>query len=413
MQHIAPKGARTPWGTLTADLNAPALWAALTAVVWYAFGTVPLQIAVSERLGLTTVEASSWIFIVWFAGAISTIGASLMTRQPIPITWSIPGLVYLGTLAGRFSFAEIAGANLMAGAAIAMLGLLGIGGRILRWLPLPIAMGMFAGSILGEVTRLVAATVGDVIVAGAAVTGYLAGRFIANQRVPPVGLAVVAGGLAVVLTQRVGEVPIVWSALTLQMPAMAFSPSAFIAISLPMIVLTIGLGNVQGLGFLLAQGYRPPVNQITTLVGVTSIINALFGGHSAIVARTGVAILAGPDAGPVQGRYWASVVAAVMTCAIALAASPIASLLGVLPPAYIIALAGIAILSSFQEALAKAFGGNLKFGAVVAFTVAATPFGFAGITSAFWALLVGLIGSLAAEREELLALWLERSSPTV
>jgi benzoate membrane transport protein len=92
------------------DLSSAALWAGLTAFVWYAFGAVPLHIAVSQQMGLTTAQTSSWIFIVWFSGAITSIAASLYFRQPIPITWTIPGLVYLGTLSGRFSFAEIAGA---------------------------------------------------------------------------------------------------------------------------------------------------------------------------------------------------------------------------------------------------------------------------------------------------------------
>ena len=68
-------------------------------------------------------------------------------------------------------------------------------------------------------------------------------------------------------------------------------------------------------------------------------------------------------------------------------------------------LAGVAILSSFQDALEKAFGGHMRFGALTAFAVAATPFSILGITSAFWAILAGLAGSLVAEREELFAYW--------
>ena len=91
------------------QLSWAAAWAGITAFVWYAFGAVPLHIGVSEQLGLTTAQTSSWIFIVWISGAVSTTAASLYFRQPIPITWTIPGLVYLGTLAGRFSFAEARG----------------------------------------------------------------------------------------------------------------------------------------------------------------------------------------------------------------------------------------------------------------------------------------------------------------
>ena len=89
------------------------------------------------------------------SGAVASVILTLRYRQPIPITWTIPGLVYLGTLAGKYSFAEIVGANLMAGVLIVALGLAGIGGRIMTWLPLPIVMGMFGGSILGYLTRMV------------------------------------------------------------------------------------------------------------------------------------------------------------------------------------------------------------------------------------------------------------------
>ncbi|MDP6549085.1 MAG: benzoate/H(+) symporter BenE family transporter [Dehalococcoidia bacterium] len=177
--------------TIARDINVPALWVGLTAFVWYSFGAVPLHIAVAGQLGLTAGESSSWIFVIWTSGAVSSIALSLYYRMPIPITWSIPGLIYLGTLAGEFSFCEMVGANLVAGLLILALGLLGAGGRIMTWLPLPLVMGMFAGSIFGYVTRLVSATVDDVFVAGPAVGGYLLGRLTGNPRVPPVGLAVV------------------------------------------------------------------------------------------------------------------------------------------------------------------------------------------------------------------------------
>jgi benzoate membrane transport protein len=380
-------------------------WAGLTAGLWYAFGAVPLHIAVAAQLGLDSAQTASWIFVVWFSGAISSIVLSLVYRQPIPITSSIPGLVYLGTLAGQFSFPEIVGANLLAGLLILGLGVLGIGGRVLVWLPLPLAMGMFAGSILGNVTGLVRAAVEDVVVAGAAVAGYLLGRCLGSPRIPPVGLAIVCGGLAIALTQRATLAPAAWNLPTLVVPEMRPSLAAFVGVSLPLVVLAIGLGNVQGLGFLIVQGYRVPVNLVTVVVGLNSIVNAMLGGHTAIVGRTGVAILASSEAGPPGGRYWGNLTAATLMVLIALAAGPIATLLGVLPRTFIVAVAGLAILSPFQEALVKGFDGPLRFGAIVAFIVAATPFEFAGITSAFWALVAGLLASLLTERKELLAYW--------
>jgi predicted benzoate:H+ symporter BenE len=109
------------WSSVARDFNAAALWAGLTTFIWFASGMVPLQMAVSEQLGLDAAQSSSWIFIVWLSAAVSPIVLSLRYRQPIPITWTIPGLAYLGTLAGHFTFAELAGANLMAGLLIGAL----------------------------------------------------------------------------------------------------------------------------------------------------------------------------------------------------------------------------------------------------------------------------------------------------
>ena len=63
------------------------MWAGITAFVWYVFGGVPLQIAVAGRLGLTSQQTSSWIFIAWTTGAIASLAFTLRHRQPIAITW--------------------------------------------------------------------------------------------------------------------------------------------------------------------------------------------------------------------------------------------------------------------------------------------------------------------------------------
>lgn len=391
--------------TLVRDFNMASVWAGLTAFIWYAFGAVPLHLEVAGQLNLSASEASSWIFIIWFGGAVSSVALTLYYRLPIPITWTIPGLIYLGTLSGQFTFAELVGANLMAGVAILLLGLFGIGQRIMAWLPLPIIMGMFGGSIMVYVTRMVAASVDDVLVAGITLASYLVGRFIANPRIPPMGLAVFVGGIAVFLFGETTPEVISWSLPDLAFPGMSFSLSAFVAVTLPMMVLAVGLGNVQGLGFLLSQGYRAPITPVTVIVGLNSIFNAMLGGHPATVARTGAAILAGPEAGPKEKRYWANLIAATLTILIALGAGTLTSMLVVLPRTFVITLAGLAILSSLQSALETAFGGKLRFGALAAFAVAATPFSVFGITSAFWSILAGIAASFMAERRELFAYW--------
>jgi len=395
--------------TILSDFNMASVWAGLTAFIWYSFGALPLHLEVARRLGLSTIESSSWIFIIWFAGACVSIALTIYYRQPIPITWTIPGLIYLGTLAGDFSFAEIVGANLVAGIAIVVLGIFGIGERIMAWLPLPIVMGMFGGSILVYVTRMVKASVDDVLIAGITLLSYLVGRLINNPRLPPMGLAVVLGGIAVFIFGAPKVDAVTFALPEIALPEIQFSLSSILAISIPMIILAMGLGNVQGLGFLVAQNYRVPITPVTIMVGLNSIVNALFGGHAATVARTGAAILAGPDAGPKEQRYWANIVASFLTFFIALGAGTLTSLLVMLPRTFVVTLAGLAILSSLQSSLETAFGNKLKFGALAAFAVAATPFSIFGITSAFWAILAGILASLFTEYNDLKEYWRSKS----
>ena len=387
------------------DLNPAAFWAGITAFLWYAFAGIPLHLAIATQLKLSPGETASWILIVWLTSAVASIGVSLFYRVPIPITWTIPGIIYLGALAGSFSYAEIVGANLLAAVLMVVLGALGIGKRIMTWLPLPIVMGMFAGSILEYGTRLVSATVDDVLVAGSCVLCYLAGRVLNDPRLPPMGLAAIGGGIAMFLRSSAVPLDIAWAPPVLAVPEMAFGFAAFAAITLPMIVLSMGLGNVQGLGFLQAQGYKVAVNPVSVLVGIVSTLNAIFGGHPAIVARTGVAILAAKEAGPAEGRYWGVVISAILTLLIAFAGTTIAALVGVLPRSYVFALGGLAILGALQDSLEKGFSGPLRFGALVAFIVAVTPFAVLGISSAFWSVLAGLAGSVLLEREELVKQW--------
>lgn len=387
------------------DLNAAALSAGIAAFALYIFMGLPVQLAVFQQLGLTAAQSSSWLLITWLTTGVMSLAVALYLRQPVSVTLTIPGMIYLGTLGTHYTFDQLACANLIAGIIILVLGLAGVGQRVLRWFPMPVVMGMFAGTIVSFVTRLVSATVNDFWVAGPAVAAYLLGRAIGSPRVPPVGLAVVAGAVALAVGGDVTVPSAAWSPLALIVPHFAFSGSALLAVTVPMVLLTIVVGNVQGFAFLQSEGYRVRANFVTAAGGVASIVNALFGGHPAGMGRTAIAVMASPEAGPLKGRYWAGVVPSVLAIVVALAAGPVIGLVEALPAAFVATIAGLAIIAALQNALVQAFQSTLPFGAVVSFAVAITPFSVGGITSSFWAIVAGIVASLVAERRELLTTW--------
>jgi benzoate membrane transport protein len=136
-----------------------------------------------------------------------------------------------------------------------------------------------------------------------------------------------------------------------------------------------------------------------------SVLNAIFGGHPASMARTVTAIVSGREAGVLERRYWAAVIAFAGALSVALATGVIVAFIEMLPASFIAAVAGLALLAAFQDAMTRAFSGAVRLGAVIAFVVTLSSFTVAGIPSAFWALFAGIAISFLLEREELGEIW--------
>jgi benzoate membrane transport protein len=381
------------------------LSAGLSAGLFYLFGSVPIFLSASDRLGLTSREQTSWFFVIFMTSAIASLLLSLALRMPVPIGWSAPGLVFLATMSDRYSHAEMVGAIMAAGALMVALGLAGVADQLMRWLPLPIVMGMFAGNVLAYVTGVFSPLNEQPWTIGAAIGGYIAARAFGRAWCPPMLGAVTAGILATTLTRQVNTGVLHWTLPEIAVIGPEFHAGSLAALTMPLVVMAIGMGNLQGFGFLATQGYRPPVSKVTILMGITTMINAILGGHVSSIQNNGAPVLGGPEAGPREHRYVAVVIASVIAIGVALCAATVGTLLGLLPSALVPALAGLALMTSMQEALKKATQSDLSTGAFFALVVAGSGMSIAGIGPALWALVGGLVVSLLVERPAFLDAW--------
>ena len=214
------------------DFNLRAASAGLSAFIFMVFGALSLQVSVVNQFGLAEPQARSWIFITWLTTALVSLPLIIHYRQPLGIGWTIPGLVYLGSLAGQFTFEEIVGANLMAGVAIIVCGVLGVGRRVIHLVPLPILMGMFAASIVEFITRLADATAQRPAMVGPMLASYLLVRALNNPRIPPVGVAAAVGAAMIVVLGRVDPVPIEVGLPAVAMPGWAFRFEAVVSVTI-------------------------------------------------------------------------------------------------------------------------------------------------------------------------------------
>ena len=391
--------------TFLADINSANVSAGMTAGLFYAFGAIPVHLDAMASLRLSPQAAASWFFITFMTSALGSLFFALRYRQPIPIGWTMAGLVFLASTGDHYSHAEIAGACLVAGAIIVALGWVGVGERLMRWLPLSIVMGMFAGNVLGAVGVAFKNLETQPLVVGAAIAGYVGARALNRGWCPPMAGAFLAGMLVSVFTGQVRPEAFQWSAPSAIPIRPAFDPASILALSAPLVVMAIGLGNVQGLGFLASEGYRPPLRLVTIWLGLTTLVNASFGGHVAAIQNNGAVVLGGPDAGPRESRYMSSVIAAVLAALLGLCAACAGTLLAVLPVGFVPALAGLALLSAMMDALRRTTQTELPMGAFFALAIAASRVTLLGVGSAFWALIGGVVVSLALERPALRRAW--------
>src|SRR3984893_18844569 len=79
--------------SMLSEFSLAAAWAGLTTFLWYAVGMVPVQIAVIGQFGLDRAQVSSWMFIIWATGALSSVVLSVAYRQPLATTSSLSALL--------------------------------------------------------------------------------------------------------------------------------------------------------------------------------------------------------------------------------------------------------------------------------------------------------------------------------
>lgn len=365
------------------------------------FGSLPVILGLALTLGLDQETTSAWVFGIAMSAGLFTIPATVLRREPYSIGWNIPAAVLLGSAGARYGFAALLGASAVTGVVIAAGSLLGLGRAALRYLPLPLAMAIFAGSILRLATDVFVQLGTDPIIAGAAVGGYFATRLIFRDRVPAtLGALALALGATILLGRMPHDIPFALTGPRFTAPQ--FDLGAIATLVIPLVMLVVGTGNVQAIGFLRAQGYRPPTERLTFLVGAVTTLNALFGASPSGMARVGAAIVGGPDAGPKELRWIASVIASVAFIAVAFLAVPVAALSFELPRSLVTSVAGLAIVNSLLDALRAVFTSRLAYSGFFTLIISFSPFAPFGLEAAFWGLVAGLLIAVLFEREAFL-----------
>jgi benzoate membrane transport protein len=314
---------------------------------------------------------------------------SLRYRAPIVTAWSTPGAALLVTSGAGLSIEEATGAFLVSAALITLVGFSGWFERAMDRIPVPIASGMLAGVLLRFGLGLFTAMSTQMLLALAMFLAYLAARRLAPRYAVIMALLV---GVAIALVQGLLHVDVV--RLALARPVWVtprFTPGAVVGVALPLFVVTMASQNVPGVAVIRASGYTVP---ISPLIGWTGLANlAPFGGFTVNLAAITAAICMGREAHEdPRRRYVAAVFAGIFYLIVGIFGATVVALFLAFPAELVAAIAGLALLATIGSGLASAVGSeNQREPALVTFLVTASGIAPAGIGSAFWGLVAGVM----------------------
>jgi benzoate membrane transport protein len=377
----------------------------VVAFLFATTGPMAILLAAAARGSLREADIASWVAGAYGLTALLSMGFSISYRQPLVFAWTIPGAVVVGAALDHVSFPEAVGAYIVTGALIAALGASGLAARVMAWVPVPLVMAMVAALFLPLGVGLVKAFGQQFAIAGAMVAAYVLASMVrpVGRYVPPVVAALVAGVVALAADPSVAlDRPVACGIVSPIVYTPRFTPRALVELVIPLTITVIGIQNAQGFAYLRTAGYRPPENPITLASGLGSIVGGLIGSVPACLTGpvTGILNLSGP----IAHRWVSAVVFAVLAILFALFAPAVASLGLGLPPAFIAALGGLAMLGVLQTAFVHGFRSGFSLGATITFIVTASQVTIFNVSAAFWGLVFGSLASALLERADYRAL---------
>lgn len=345
-----------------------------------------------RAVGASEAQAASGLFALCLTMGLGCVLFSRRLRMPITMAWSTPGAALLATAAvPNGGFAAAVGAFMICGVLLALCGLVRPLGELVERIPGALASAMLAGVLLHLVIAPVTAAQADPWAIAPVILVWLVLTAFA-RRWAVLG-ALVAAVVVMVARGVFGRLQLGHAAPELTFVAPHFDTGALFAIAVPLFIVTMTSQNIPGIAVLGAYGYKPGLRAPLLYTGAASVVGAPAGGHAINLAAISAALAAGPEAGPDPKRRWIAGVSCGFTY---LAFGPLAGLVSAVataaPTGIVETIAGLALLATFASAAYAALGEERSREAgAIALVVAASGITIAGVGSAFWGLVAGLV----------------------
>lgn len=377
------------------------LFAALTAMVFVISGAIPMLASVADSAGMSSGQATSFVMCSMLVGAVISIAASLYYRTPFYFAASLTAIVVLKPMFQQFSLAEMVGGFVIAGIAVFIIGYTGLMGWIGDHLPLPVVLGMVAGVFMSYGLDIISSITSDPL-SGCIIAGSFVVFPLITKKVPPHIVALTAGIVCAIFIHKMSFAG-AGSDAGMALPVFTapdFSGSVLLTVSLPLVIMALA-DVFKGYGVLKSNGYDLPLNTITSLSGLGSILAAFGLGHTISLAGPVMAILAGKEAGEKDKRFTGAVIYCIGVVVVCILLGILIPVIMQLPDTVMSLICGLAMTGLLMSSLQGAFGaGKFQMGALAAFLAGLSKLTLFGIGAPVWVVVFGLIVTFGMEREQ-------------
>ena len=382
--------------TTTSDTSPRGGWfsltsSALTAVVVGFASTILVIMEAARAVGASPSQQASWAAALCFGMAVTTFFLSWRYKMPMITAWSTPGAVLIATSATGVTYANALGAFVVAGVLMLVAGLIKPLEKAIEKIPAPLAAAMLAGVLLRYTLGVPGAAMAMPLFVLPLIVVFFGLRMSWPMYAVPVvvvlGVAMAAfSGSFAGNCCNFGITALEWTTPT-------FDVQTMLSIGVPLFLVTMASQNLPGFAVLRASGYHPPVQPALIVTGLGSTLLAPFGSHAINMAAITASIVTGPDCHPDPAKRW--LVAwpyLVLYGIIGLMAASFVQILGALPKELITAIAGLALFSPLMGGVTAMMREPKDIeSALVTFLVTASGLSIAGVGSAFWGLVAGLV----------------------
>ncbi|MDQ0732469.1 benzoate/H(+) symporter BenE family transporter [Arthrobacter sp. B1I2] len=364
----------------------------VTALVGFT-SSFAVVLAGLKAVGADPAQAASGLLALTLAVGLGVLVLAWRSRVPVTLAWSTPGAALLaasGTPDGGWPAAV--GAFIAAGVLLSLTGLVPSLGRLMARIPSSLAQAMLAGVLLQlclapfKALGTVPVFVAPVILCWLAMMKY------APRWAVPAALLAALGVIGISLASAGTSVDPDALMPALAWTAPVFSLQALAGIAVPLFVVTMASQNVPGVAVLRSFGYETPWRPAMLVTGAGTVAAAPFGGHAINLAALSAALAAGAEAGSGRSRRWvAGFTSGLAYLVLAAFSAALVSVVSRAPAGMLEAVAGLALLGTLASAISAALADpEDRIAPAVTFLMAASGLAFAGIGSAFWALVAGL-----------------------